>query len=267
VGNSVLESSRVEGLKRIYMFFGKINPPPEFRRKKYEECLSEIAVTHSPRYMVNMEVGEGETILDKMGTTYDELRGQDNPVRAFLEYYRSNLREGEDLWWLGLGDPESESSSVKIRFWSGLSRNEKKELTCEIMALFPEVLRKGRAGDDKYDRAAAWLLKKKAIVCSSLRDQFTGGGRIELDLGGRRHSGISKLFKRVVVGNVRKVLDCVGDITDEEIELYWGSSIECGQRRERWIRQFKAYGSEWLEGTTLDIEDLLREELGSDYRG
>ena len=56
VGNSILETSRVESVERIYMFFGKIMPPPEFKFRKYEECLYDIAVTHSPRYLIDMEL-------------------------------------------------------------------------------------------------------------------------------------------------------------------------------------------------------------------
>ena len=38
-GNSVLESTRVDDVERIFMLFGKLGKPIEFRCRAYEECL------------------------------------------------------------------------------------------------------------------------------------------------------------------------------------------------------------------------------------
>src|SRR5579884_2760448 len=75
-GNSVMESTRVSNTEKIYVLFGKLGGDPDVMVKKYEECLAEIKVTHNPRYQIDMRLGLGETILDKMGTTYDDLRTQ-----------------------------------------------------------------------------------------------------------------------------------------------------------------------------------------------
>src|SRR3989338_10408595 len=77
-GNSVLESTRVEGVERIYLFFGKLAVSPEFKIRRYEECLYDIAVTHSPRYLIDMDLEGGKTIFDKMRTRYDDLRNSGN---------------------------------------------------------------------------------------------------------------------------------------------------------------------------------------------
>ncbi|HDQ15873.1 MAG TPA: hypothetical protein ENN45_02320, partial [Bacteroidetes bacterium] len=50
-GNSVLETTRVDDVERIFMLFAKLASPIEFRCRPYEECLSEVVVTHSPRYL------------------------------------------------------------------------------------------------------------------------------------------------------------------------------------------------------------------------
>jgi hypothetical protein len=55
-GNSVLESTRVDDIERIYMLFGKMFKPIEFLCKPYEDCLSDVVVTHSPRYLINMQL-------------------------------------------------------------------------------------------------------------------------------------------------------------------------------------------------------------------
>jgi hypothetical protein len=83
-GNSVLESTRKDGVERIYMLFGKLGKPIEFRCRPYEECLSEVVVTHSPRYLIDMNLPEGSTIFDKMKIGYDELRKKSNPLKSVI---------------------------------------------------------------------------------------------------------------------------------------------------------------------------------------
>ena len=55
-GSSVAEGTRVENVERIYLLFGKMCEPVCFVCKPYEECLSEVVVTHSPRYLVDMNL-------------------------------------------------------------------------------------------------------------------------------------------------------------------------------------------------------------------
>ena len=58
----------MNGIERIYMTFGKLGGNPiEFLSKPYEQCLYGIAVTHMPRYLIDMRLNQGETIFDKMG--------------------------------------------------------------------------------------------------------------------------------------------------------------------------------------------------------
>ena len=88
-GSSILESSRIADVERIFMTFGKLGGNPiEFLSRPYEECLSGIAVTHMPRYLIDMRLRKGETIFDKMGVSYDELRLMENPVAPVSKYYQ-----------------------------------------------------------------------------------------------------------------------------------------------------------------------------------
>lgn len=80
-GNSVLESTRVNNVERIFMLFGKLGKPIEFRCRAYESCLSEVVVTHSPRYLIDMNLEEGKTIFDKINMPYDKLRRKKNPIK------------------------------------------------------------------------------------------------------------------------------------------------------------------------------------------
>ena len=96
-GNSVLETTRIESVETIYMFFGKFGRNFEARYRKYQECLYDVGVTHSPRYKINMELPQGQSIFDKIGVEYDVFRKEASPIKRLKDYYRGQLREGEEL--------------------------------------------------------------------------------------------------------------------------------------------------------------------------
>lgn len=55
-GSSILESSRVQDVERIYMTFGKLGGQVQFLSRPYEECLYDIKATHMPRYVIDMKL-------------------------------------------------------------------------------------------------------------------------------------------------------------------------------------------------------------------
>lgn len=168
-GSSILESSRIADVERIFMTFGKLGGDPiEFLSRPYEECLYGIAVTHMPRYLIDMRLKQGETIFDKMGIPYDELRLMENPVAPVSKYYRSQLKPGESLWWAG--DAADETVPATIRLWSKVPAEARKRYTVYGCVNFPEIF----GGD--YDRYALWLTSQ-GIVDPHIRDQFSAGGQ------------------------------------------------------------------------------------------
>ncbi|MBQ3054696.1 MAG: hypothetical protein IJC88_01175 [Oscillospiraceae bacterium] len=174
IGSSILESTRDQNVERIFLTFGKLGAPIAFKSRPYEECLSGISVTHYPRYQIDMELGVGETIFDKMGIAYDELRRLENPVTPVSKYYKSQLKPGESLWWAAEENPEDIVAPPTIRLWSSLSKEEKDEYRARGYALFPEVL------TSKYNRYAVWLVSNCSIVDPHIRDQFSSGGKVSL---------------------------------------------------------------------------------------
>ena len=85
IGGSINESTRVDGVERIFVTFGKLVKPVEFRSRPYEDCLSDVAVTHYPRYRIDMNLQKGNSIFDKMKTTYDDLRLSTDPVAKVVD--------------------------------------------------------------------------------------------------------------------------------------------------------------------------------------
>lgn len=175
-GSSIVESTRDKDVECIFLLFGKLGgDTPEFRCRPYQDVLSEVAVTHSPRYRIDMTLGAGDTIFDKMGVSYKDLRSSKNQIAAVQDYYRKKaLAEGHQMpWWIS--DDKSADSSVgmNIRSWRILKTKEKSLLVAQLLLLFPEVIL------GEYENAAMWLVSVKGIVCTNLRDPFSAGGTVK----------------------------------------------------------------------------------------
>lgn len=175
IGSSILESTRNQTVERIFLTFGKLGKPIAFMSRPYEECLSGISVTHYPRYQIDMELGKGETIFDKMGISYDTLRKMDNPVAPVSRYYKQQLKPGESLWWAADSDIEETAAPPTVRLWSSLSPEEKNCYTVQGYGFFPEILEHNST--KKYQRYALWLATNCGIINTNIRDQFSAGGR------------------------------------------------------------------------------------------
>lgn len=188
-GSSILESSRITGVERIFLTFGKLGGTPiEFLSRPYEECLSGIAVTHMPRYLIDMRLQKGETIFNKMGLSYEHLRQMENPVAPVSRYYRSRLKEGERLWWAG--DAADEAVSATIRLWSTLNLCEKRAYTVYGCVNFPEIF------GGNYDRYALWLTSQ-GVVDPHIRDQFSSGGQETMLLSDGSTAKFPGVYRRV----------------------------------------------------------------------
>lgn len=231
IGSSILESTRIQGVKRIFLTFGKLGAPVEFRSRPYEECLYGISVTHYPRYQIDMELHPGETIFDKMGVPYDTLRKMNNPVEPVSKYYKSLLQPGESLWWADSGNIEEESAPPTVKLWTALSSERKEELTVQGYALFPEVLQTGN--NKKYNRYALWLVTKKGIVNTNIRDSFSAGGKASM----RTTAGVDVLMP-AAFGRIhryrRLIEETLNDIEPETLREYWEVEELKQNRLEQW---------------------------------
>jgi len=115
------------------------------------------------------------TIFDKISLPYDTLRSMENPIRPIVDHYKSQLKEGDELWWIDTGDnQEVKSTNISVRLWNNLTIEERDKLIISAFTYFPELL--GKSGK-KYSRFTVWLVTKHGIVSPSLRDTFTAGGK------------------------------------------------------------------------------------------
>ena len=182
-GNSVMGTTKVSGLIENVIVFGKLHGEnSEFRAKNYEQSISSVGVTHSPRFLIDMELPEGESFFDKSGITYAQLDSSDNPIKRITDYF---LSIGQKAWWL------AESTPATIRMFSDLSRYEQDHLMGYAFVHFPEIF---SDSSSKFYRYMSWLVSEKGVVDAALRDRFTAGGRINLILGTKEYHGIPHIF-------------------------------------------------------------------------
>jgi hypothetical protein len=192
-GNSVLEGCRIDDVSRIFIMCGKLISPCEFRFRKYEDCLSDIAITHSPRYLVNMTTKRNETIFQKMGISYDRFRNLEKPIARFIDYYKKNHSDSEAMWWIGY-DGEEKAVPLEVDRWSALPKEKQKRLIALSMVKFPQIL---GTSQDKYERLAMYLLKEENVMCASLRDIFTAGGQVVLSLANTEYTEVPRIFQKM----------------------------------------------------------------------
>lgn len=259
-GNSILETTRVDNVEKIYMFFAKLIAPPQFRFKRYEDCLYGVAVTHSPRYLVDMDLfSEDQTIFRKMGLPYEKLRVDGNPIKYIKSYYRKNLKPGEDIWWLENAE-EQNHKDIVIKHFNKLSPQEKRAIRNQAFALFPEIL-----GDrqSKYVRLASWLVSAHGVVPASLRDNFSAGGQVVILLNKKSFPGTPRVIKHLVEG-LEEVFDFCASINRDDLAYYWGVKKVPARKRVRvsiWLKMVLAHLKEKSSLPRKEFLNHLEKEI------
>lgn len=190
-GSSIVETLRESEIEKVFLMFGRLSAPDiDFRCKPYEECLSEIAVTHSPRYLIDMNMSATEkTIFEKMGTSYEQFRKMgDAQINLVRQHYRKKYKSRDKKsmpWWIGdeptiaTHPPGLDDPSCEFRMLSDLSEDVKRYFRISSYALFPEIL---GTDQDKFRKPSLWLCSRFSIICSNVRDFFTAGGTVNIYL-------------------------------------------------------------------------------------
>lgn len=233
IGSSILESTRDKNVERIFLTFGKLGKPIQFKSRPYEECLAGISVTHYPRYQINMQLSKGETIFDKMGISYDELRSLDNPVSPVAKYYKSTLKKGESLWWTTDDNIEETTAPATVRLWNSLSSKEKNFYSIQGYALFPEIL--SSSNSTKYQRYALWLATNCGIINTNIRDQFSAGGKKDI-------ATTQGVFKKMPAAFFRVaqyrdlIIETILSTPSSMLKEFWGVDLLCENRIAQWCK-------------------------------
>jgi hypothetical protein len=252
-GNSVLESTRVDNVERIFMLFAKLASPIEFRCRAYEECLSEVVVTHSPRYLIDMNLEKGKTIFDKIKMPYDTLRKKDNPIKPIVDYYKTKLKPGEDLWWMD--QDNSRASNIVIKTWSNLIAKEKEIIKNKAMVYFPELF--SNSGD-KFGRLAIWLVTREGVVCHNLRDSFTAGGKGQILIGKKIYKNIPRILLNLF-SNLSYIIETISETSAIELSEYWNIKTNDKKKISDWIELVSNQSKKISDAKHLNVKQMLIE--------
>ena len=256
-GSSIVESTRYNTTQRVYMLFGKLGGKPEFRCKPYQDCLSNIAVTHSPRYLIDMQLREKDTIFAKMNKDYDDFRilPENEKISYVRKYYLSLVknRKNEPLkknslpWWM------NEQTEVDFSFYNDLSANAKEAIMPRLFIIFPTLF--DEDSDKRFKPVAIWLCDRYSMICYNMRDAFTAGGKIKCYDG-----QLLKYRYPAIVGRLIKHLDVIKSLLanpDEElisdIQDFWAFDYDKDNLLESWI---SALEYEFMKNKELKFIDI-----------
>lgn len=252
-GSSIVESTRIETVDSIYMLFGKLGGSlAEFKCRPYRDVMYDIAVTHSPRYLIDMELTKGKTIFDKLKCDYDTFRKDPDAIRKVKSYYKSQARPGQMPWWIDENETEITPMPINIRLWNTLSNDEKNYLKTVLFILFPEVV------IGNYNNAALWLVSVKGIVNHCFRDSFSAGGKVHPISWKPSPNGVPKVWKTLF--EHRELIKNI--INDPSISPYireYNPAIHKSKNMyESWVHQIGGrLVSQRIGGIEYSIEDIL----------
>lgn len=180
--NSVFESisnKEEDAYKDIYVIFARKPKKKEQRKnlevkiKKYSDIISNISVTHSPRFLIDMN-DKNKSFFSELNISYEKFRILDNSEKnVLLRKYFSKKNEQQDKWYIPLDINEEEGNVLPQRF-SELEEELQDRLRAEAFILYPTDLLRKRA---IYTRVEEYYLNNYFIISSALRDKFTSGGK------------------------------------------------------------------------------------------
>lgn len=212
-GNSVMGSTRDPDVIETYIIFGKTSKSAlDFKARKYEDCIANVVVTHSPRYLIDMDLDDGDTFFDKSKIDYKILTESENPIGMITSYFQ---QQGQKAWWL------SDSTPAAVRMFGELSGREQLELFGYGLAHFPELFQRN---SKKYKRLALWLATERSVVASSLRDDFSAGGQVNIILNGQSYAKLPQIFKRLC--DYREfMISALEQAEPEMLQSDWGQGV------------------------------------------
>ena len=171
LGNSILGSTRID-VNDLYIMFIKVNKNGCFiKSARYEDSVSDVVVTHSPRYKLDLAQDPESSFFHKSGIKYNEIKSSSNPIGLVTEYFR---QQGLTAWWI------AESTPAAIKTWEEVELSERKNILSMSFILFPELIYS--SGSKKYKRLAKWLVANYSIVDSSYAINFLQAERLTLKL-------------------------------------------------------------------------------------
>ena len=255
-GNSILGSTRAPDILETYVIFGKYaRNNLAFKIRKAEDCVENVVVTHSPRYLLNMELPEGQSFFDKSGISYDQISTSDQPIQLVTAYFK---KLGQKAWWL------AESTPATFSFFNELDGETQDSLRAYAFVHFPEIM--GTENKTKFKNFAVWMVTDRSVICPSLRDMFTGGGRMDIVY----ETGTYSRMPRVLVtlkDCIVKVLLEIDNSSPQQLKDDWNYPYLIPDNLEGkikiWIKVSRQYVGQSLKKINSDVspDEFLRNTI------
>ncbi len=101
-GNSIFTEIGEQDLEDIIVLFCKTSKPIEISWKRYEDVVSSIAITHSPRYTIKMDIDNNSTFFKEMNTTYKDFKKMslEEKMELVRNYHLTKEKTGRQWWML-----------------------------------------------------------------------------------------------------------------------------------------------------------------------
>jgi len=249
VANSVLETNRIESVKKVYLVFCKMGGVPEVRWGDYEQSVCHVRTSHVPRFEV--ELSTEHPLFDLMGVRYDDFRkmSMEDKMKHIRGYARQRLKQGERLWWLEYNENDDHSLPIQVRLYTHLSMAEKVRLRAEAALLCPTIVKPSGA-KNKYDDAVLYLLTYHGVLCHQARDLFSAGSvaNPKNDDEGGNYIARALLLLEGEMQNAALKMD------DDLFVEYWGESVPPQNRIKKWLEKVDSIAVGWKPSEILFLK-------------
>lgn len=253
IANSVLETQRVEGVRRIYIVFGKMGGIPEVRWGEYETSVVHVRTSHVPRFEIEIAVNHEparESLFHQMGIHYEVFRKLDMSEKMkHIRAYARKIHPDGRLWWIEDKVTDEHTLPIQARLYTNLTSEEKTRLRAEAALVCPQIVKSGRVRN-KYDDVVLYLLTYHGVLCHQARDLFSAGSVANPkndDDGGRYIERALKLIE----DDMRQA---ALEMDDAIFVEYWGESVPPEKRIRRWLEKADAMARDWKPSSVLFVE-------------
>ncbi len=239
-GNSIFEGMRDANTSQIYLVFCRADLP-EIRWRRYEDCIKGVRISHSPRYMIDMDINE--SFFDSLGIPYTEFLSYSirEKMAHVREHVKKRISEHEKLWWID--EENSHTLPMQVQIYRLLPPEIKVLLRAETALMCPQIF-KGSRQKGKYDQAAIYLLTQHGVVAPQIRDLFTAGSVAGTERGGNY---LLRSLKHIE----SEIEDASKRLEDALFVEYWGFSCPVEKRIPRWLKLADYYAVDFCPSIEL----------------
>lgn len=252
IANSVLETQRIDSVKRIYIVFGKMGGEPEVRWGDYENCVIHVRTSHVPRFEVELPSDKSEikeSLFHQMGISYDDFRQLDMQDKMnYIRSYARKIHPDGRLWWIEEKDTDEHTLPIQARLYTNLDTEEKTRLRAEAALLCPKIVKSGRSRN-KYDDLVLYLLTYHGVICHQARDLFSAGSVANPNNDDEGGIYIARALKLIE----KEMSDAALRMDDALFVEYWGESVAPQNRIKRWLEKADELAKGWKPSEYLFI--------------